>query len=131
MHLHEVDVHEERLGIFSVFLDVVDSVVGLPNVKVGQVIVGNVFASLRRLPRNPLPFVHVHDVKIRFRDFRIVRRKPRMEPLRGVGIGVDARIIRRERLHLIKTMLNWIGLGLVAERPRHIGQSRGLAAAEA
>ena len=40
-----------------------------------------------------------------------------MEPLGGVGIGVDARIVRGESLHLIEAVLDRIGCGLVTEMP--------------
>src|SRR5262245_12898342 len=40
-----------------------------------------------------------------------------MEPLGCVGVGVDARIVSRKRLHLVEAMLDWIGLGLVTEMP--------------
>src|SRR5262249_22299152 len=117
MHLHEIDVHEERLVVLCVLLDVVDRVVSLPHVKISEVIVRNIFASLCRLARYTFPLIHIHDIEIRFRDLWIVRGKPWMKPLRGVRIRVDARIIGGECLHFIEAMLNWIRLWLVAEMP--------------
>ena len=40
VHLHEVDIHEERLVVLGVLLDVVDRKVGLPDVECGKVVVG-------------------------------------------------------------------------------------------
>jgi hypothetical protein len=49
VHLHEVDVHEERLVVVGVLLDVVDGVVGLPNVEIGEDSVGNAIPPVARL----------------------------------------------------------------------------------
>ena len=40
-----------------------------------------------------------------------------MEPLGGVGVGIDAGVVCGERLHLIEAMLDRVGIGLVAEMP--------------
>ena len=37
VHLHEVDVHEERLAVFRVLLDVFDRGIRLPHIEVGEV----------------------------------------------------------------------------------------------
>jgi hypothetical protein len=49
VHLHEVDVHEERLVVVGVLLDVVDGVVGLPNVEIGEDSVGNAIPPVARI----------------------------------------------------------------------------------
>src|ERR1700756_3020495 len=40
-----------------------------------------------------------------------------MEPLVGVGIGIDTGVIGGELFHLIEAVLNRVGLGLVAKVP--------------
>ena len=46
-----------------------------------------------------------------------------MEPFGGVAVGVDARIVGREHLHLVEAMLDRIGFGLVTKvpLPREVG----------
>jgi hypothetical protein len=39
VHLHEIYVHEERLGIVGVLLDVSNSGIGLPNVELVEIVI--------------------------------------------------------------------------------------------
>ena len=47
-----------------------------------------------------------------------------MKPLGRIGIGVDARIVRGERLHLVEAVLDRVGLRLITEMPlaRKVGR---------
>jgi hypothetical protein len=40
-----------------------------------------------------------------------------VKPLLGIVIGIDARVVSRELLHLVEAMLDWIGLRLVSHVP--------------
>src|SRR5207244_6485372 len=60
---------------------------------------------------------HIHDAEVLLGEFRIVRGEPRMEPRTGIGVGIDAGIIGRERLHLVEAVLDWIRFRFVAEMP--------------
>src|SRR5262249_22728926 len=47
----------------------------------------------------------------------VVGREPRMKPLGGVAVRVDTWIVRGEGFHLVKAVLDWIGIGFVAQMP--------------
>jgi hypothetical protein len=124
VHLHEVDIHEERLVVLGVFLDVVEREVSLPNIEGRQIVPVDIVALPRGFPGFSLPFVHVHDVKIFLLVFGVVGREPWVKPNRGVAVSVHSRIIRGERLHLIEAVLDWVSLGFVTEVPfaREVGR---------
>ena len=66
VHLEEVDVHEERLVVVGVLLDVVDRRVGLPDVEGRERIVGDRADLLGRLAGHALPLAEVHDAVVAF-----------------------------------------------------------------
>ena len=117
VHLEEIDVHEERLVVVGVLLDVVDGVGGLLLVESGKSLVGDLAEILGRLAGHAFPFVQVHVFAEDLGELRIIRREPGMEPLVRVVVGIDAGIVGGEILHLVEAMLDRIGLGLVAQMP--------------
>ena len=71
MHRHEVDVHEERLAVIRVLLDVFDRRIRLPHIEVGEVFQRDhraVIALDRRLARRAFPLVQIHDALILFQN---------------------------------------------------------------
>ncbi len=124
VHLHEVDIHEEGLGAVRVLLDVGDRRVRLPHVEVGQVVVGDPRDLGGGLAGHALPFIQVHDLLVGLPVLRVVLREPRVKVRRGVVVGVDARIVGGELLHLVEAVLDRVELGLVAEMPlaREVGR---------
>ena len=117
VHLEVVHVHEERLVVVGVRLDVFDRVVGLILVEGGEPFVGDFAEVFGRLAGRAFPLVQVHVFVVIFLEFRIERREPGVEPLVGVVVGVDAGVVGGEILHLVKAVFDRIGFGLVAQMP--------------
>ena len=117
VHLEVVHVHEERLVVAGVRLDVIDRVGGLVFVEGGEPLVGDLAEVLGGLAGHAFPFRQVHVFAEIFCELRIVGREPGMEPLVGVVVGIDAGVISGEVLHFVEAMLDRIRLGLVAEMP--------------
>ena len=57
VHLHEIDIHEERLVAVGVRLDVFDRRIGLPDIELMQIIVVNARDLVRGFARHAFPFV--------------------------------------------------------------------------
>ena len=57
VHLHEIDIHEERLVVLGVRLDVFDGGIGLPDIKLVQIIVVNARDLGRGFAGGAFPFV--------------------------------------------------------------------------
>src|SRR5947208_1978463 len=110
-------VEVDRLVIFGVFLDVVDCVVRLAHIEGGQIVPSDLPNLLGWLAGDAFPLEHIHDAEVLLGEFRIVRGEPRMEPRTGIGVGIDAGIIGRERLHLVEAVHDWIRFRFVAEMP--------------
>src|SRR5262249_26503381 len=103
--------------------DVVDCEVRLPYVEGRQGVPGYLRDLLRRLTSDALPLVHVHDLEVLLREVLVVRRKPR-EPGGGIAVGIDARVVGAESLHLVEAVRDRVRLRLVAQVPlaREIGR---------
>jgi hypothetical protein len=117
MHSHEVDVHEERLAVLRVLLDVGDRRLGLPHVEFREGLVVDPLNLLRRLAGHAFPFVQVRDLLVLLIEFRVVRREPGMRQGPRVVIEIDARVVGAEVLHLVEAVRDRVKLGLVAEMP--------------
>src|SRR5271156_5061937 len=63
------------------------------------------------------PFVKVDDLLIFLPISSVIFRKPGMREVRRVVIGVDARIVSGELLHLVEAMLDRVELGLIPQMP--------------
>ena len=117
VHLHEIHIHEERLGVLGVLLDVSDSGVGLPNIELMQIVVVDEGDFGRGFACCAFPLVQIDDLLIFVPIGGVEFREPRMgEPIR-VAIRVDARIVGGKLLHFIEAMLNRVELGLIAQMP--------------
>ena len=57
MHLHEVDIHEERLVILGMRFDVSNCRIGLPDIELMKIIVVNARDLLRRFASGAFPFI--------------------------------------------------------------------------
>ena len=117
VHLEEIHVHEERLGVVRVLLDVVDGVGGLILVEGGKSLEGDLAEVLGRLAGHALPLGQVHVFAEKLGELRVERREPGMEPLARVVVRIGPGIIGGEVLHLVEAMFDRIGFGLVAEMP--------------
>src|SRR5262249_26330871 len=117
VHLDEIYVHEEWLAAIGVLFDVSDRVIALPDVKLGERIIRDRPNRLGRLARDSFPFPKIYDTVIHLLVLIVERRKPGVKPLAGVVVGIDTRIVCREVLHFIETVLNGVSLRLVAEVP--------------
>ena len=53
VHLHEIHIHEERLGVLGVLLDVSDSRIGLPDIELMQIVVVDAGPLVAGLPAVP------------------------------------------------------------------------------
>src|SRR6478672_2188343 len=124
VHLDEVDIHEKWLVALRMLFDVVDRGIGLPDVEFSQAVVSDRANERSGSAGGALPFPQVYDVVIHLVVFRIVRRKPWVEPFARVVVGVNTSIISGEMFHLIEAMLDGIGVGLVTEMPlaREVGR---------
>ena len=117
VHLHEVHVHEEGFVVFRVLLDVFDRRGSLAVVELREVRVVDQFKLFGWLAGDAFPRVAIDDRVEHLFELRVVRREPGMEPLRCVGVGVNAGVVGGEFLHLVEAVLDRIGNGLVAEMP--------------
>ena len=117
VQLHEIDAHEERAAAFRVLLDIGNRRIGLPHVKLGQVVVRDSRDFGGGLSGHAFPFVQVDDLLVLLPELRVVLRKPRVKGRRRIVVGVDARVIGCELLHFVVPVLDRIELGLVAEVP--------------
>ena len=80
VHLGEGDVHEQRLGIVGVRLDIGGGVGGLLLVDGGEIGIAEMFDdAARRRPGFALPHAVIHLAPIRRHELRIVARKIRMQ----------------------------------------------------
>ena len=57
VHLHEVDIHEERLVILGMRFDVSNCRIGLPDIELMKIIVVNARNLLRGFASSAFPFV--------------------------------------------------------------------------
>ena len=67
VHLDEVDVHEERLVVLRMRLDVVDRRVGLPDVEGRQVVIVDGAGLLGGLAGDAFPLAQVHELVVHLR----------------------------------------------------------------
>ena len=80
-----------------------------------QVVVVDARNLGRRFAGDAFPFVQVDDLLIFLPVSWVVFRKPGMREAIRVVIGVDARIVGGELLHLVEAMLDRIELGLIPQ----------------
>jgi hypothetical protein len=113
----EIDVHEERLVVLGMLLDVIHRRVGLPLVEGRKRVIGNGADLLGRLAGLAFPLAEIDHGFEGILEFRIERREPGMEAVRGVVIGIDAGIVSGKMLHLVEAMHGRIGVRDVAEMP--------------
>src|SRR5262249_24535688 len=100
-----------------VLLDTGNRVIALPDIKRGKRVIGDRPNHLGRLTRDPFPLTQIHNIVIYLLELRVERRKPGVEPLAGVVIGIDTGIVCGEVLHFVETVRDWIRLRLVAQVP--------------
>ena len=117
VHLHEIHIHKEWLGVLGVLLDVFDSRIGLPNVELMQVIGVDARDLGRRLTRDAFPLVQIDDLLIFVPIGGVEFREPRMSGIIRVVIHVDARIVGGELLHFVEAVFNRVKFGLIAQMP--------------
>src|SRR5208283_4590502 len=92
-------------------------IVALPNVIRRQGVVADLVYHMGRLASHPFPLTQVHDLVVHLFEFRVVRREPGMKPFIGVVVGIYAGIVGGKLFHLVKAMLDRIGIGFVAHMP--------------
>ena len=117
MHLHEIHIHEERLGVLGVLLDVSDSRIGLPNIELMQIVVVDAGDLGRGSASSAFPLVQIDDLLIFVPIGGVEFREPGMGEVIRVVIRIDARIVGGKLLHFIEAMFNRVELGLITQMP--------------
>jgi hypothetical protein len=117
VHLHEIHIHEERLGVLGVLLDVSDSRIGLPNIELMQIVVVDAGDLGRGFACGAFPLEQIDDLLILVPIGGVEFREPGMGEAIRVVIRIDARIVGGELFHFIEAIFNRVELGLITQMP--------------